>query len=70
MVNMAEESKPPVKTDSASDTPTEPPQRQVPGVHVGPPSQDPELDTETHEALQMKVAMKMVGSAMVWMMRL
>ncbi len=44
----------------------DPPGRQVPGVPVGPPRPDSDVDQETHEALQMKVAMKMVGSAMVF----
>lgn len=42
------------------------PARQVPGVPVGPPDDKPDVDQETHEALQMNVAMKMVGSAMVF----
>lgn len=46
--------------------PPEPPKRQVPGIPVGPPRQDADVDQEAHEALQMKVAMKMVGSAMVF----
>ncbi len=46
--------------------PSDPPRRQVPGIPVGPPSADSDVDPETHEALQMKVAMKMVGSAMVF----
>lgn len=46
--------------------PPDPPKRQVPGVHVGPPSAEPEVGQEAYEALQMKVAMKMVGSAMVF----
>ena len=66
MVTMAEDQKHEVENDTTAETPTEPPRRQIPGVPVGPPSQEPELDTETHEALQMKVAMKMVGSAMVF----
>ena len=67
MVNMSEDLKPSVEREAAPDTSHESPSpRQIPGVHVGPPSQEPELDTETHEALQMKVAMKMVGSAMVF----
>ncbi len=40
--------------------------RQVPGVPVGRPGPETEVDQETHEALQMNVAMKMVGSAMVF----
>lgn len=44
----------------------DPPGRQVPGVPVGPPRPDSDVDQEAHEALQMKVAMKMVGSAMVF----
>lgn len=63
---MAEDQKHDVETDVAHDESPETPTRQIPGVHVGPPSEEPELDTETHEALQMKVAMKMVGSAMVF----
>ncbi len=47
---------------NTSDTPG----RQVPGVPVGPPSTTPDIDQETHEAIQMNVAMKMVGSAMVF----
>ena len=66
MVNMAEDPKSVVGAETNSDTQHEPPTRQVPGMHVGPPSTEPEMDTETHEALQMKVAMKMVGSAMVF----
>jgi hypothetical protein len=66
MVTMAEEPKHDVETETPSDMPTETPTRQIPGVHVGPPTPESELDTETHEALQMKVAMKMVGSAMVF----
>ena len=66
MVNMAEDPKSGVGAETNSDTQHEPPTRQVPGMHVGPPSTEPEMDTETHEALQMKVAMKMVGSAMVF----
>ena len=45
---------------------SDPPGRQVPGVPVGPPRADSDVDPEAHEALQMKVAMKMVGSAMVF----
>ncbi len=48
-----------------SETP-EPSRRQVPGIPVGPPHAKSEVDQEAHEALQMKVAMKMVGSAMVF----
>ncbi len=48
-----------------SDAPGAPP-RQVPGVPVGSPRATPDIDQETHEALQMNVAMKMVGSAMVF----
>ena len=44
----------------------DPPGRQVPGIPVGPPRPDSDVDQEAHEALQMKVAMKMVGSAMVF----
>ena len=66
MVNMSEDRKSVVRTENSPDAPHDPPTRQVPGVHVGPPSSEPELDIETHEALQMKVAMKMVGSAMVF----
>ncbi len=62
MVTMAEEPKHEVK----ADTPTETPTRQIPGVHVGPPTPESELDPETHEALQMKVSMKIVGSVMVF----
>lgn len=58
-------SEPDQKTQETS-TPSEPPTRQVPGVPVGPPSPESEVDQEAHEALQMKVAMKMVGSAMVF----
>lgn len=54
------------KHDPEIDTPTEPPRPQIPGVHVGPPTPQSELVTESHEALQMRVAMKMVGSAMVF----
>lgn len=53
------------KTQETSP-PSEPRTRQVPGVPVGPPSSESEVDQEAHEALQMKVAMKMVGSAMVF----
>ncbi len=56
------EQEPEQQTNDTSDTP----KRQVPGVHVGPPSNEPEIDQETHEAIQMNVAMKMVGSAMVF----
>jgi len=49
-------------TRGTQDTPT----RQVPGVPVGPSGKEPEVDQEAHEALQVKVAMKMVGSAMVF----
>lgn len=59
---MAEEPKHEVETDAPSETPI----RQIPGVHVGPPTPESELDTETHEALQMKVSMKIVGSVMVF----
>ncbi|MFB3071543.1 MAG: hypothetical protein ACE1ZK_05695 [Nitrospirales bacterium] len=59
---MAEEPKHEVETDKPSETPT----RQIPGVHVGPPTPESELDPETHEALQMKVSMKIVGSVMVF----
>ncbi len=62
MVAMAEEP----NQDREAATPTETPARQIPGVPVEPPTPGSELDTETHEALQMKVAMKMVGSAMVF----
>ena len=48
------------------ETPPERPGRQVPGIPVGPPSSESEVDQEAHETLQMKVAMKMVGSAMVF----
>ena len=51
---------------SGQSEPPEPPKRQVPGIPVGPPRQDSDVDQEAHEALQMKVAMKMVGSAMVF----
>ena len=51
---------------SEQSEPVEPPRRQVPGIPVGPPRQDSDVDQEAHEALQMKVAMKMVGSAMVF----
>ena len=53
------------KTQETSP-PSEPRTRQVPGVPVGPPSSESEVDQEAHEALQMRVAMKMVGSAMVF----
>ncbi len=53
------------KTQETSN-PSEPPGRQVPGIPVGPPRAESEVDQEAHEALQMKVAMKMVGSAMVF----
>ncbi len=53
------------KPPDGSDTPGPPP-RQVPGVPVGPPGTQPEVDQETHEAIQVNVAMKMVGSAMVF----
>lgn len=67
MVNMTEEPKHDVGTHITPDPPTEEPQsQQVPGVHVGPPTPGGDLTTEAHEALQMKVAMKMVGSAMVF----
>jgi len=66
MVTMPDDSQHETKPDTTTDTRTDPPPRQIPGVPVGPPSQEPELDTETHEALQMKVAMKIVGSAMVF----
>ncbi len=52
-------------TPDRSDT-SETPRRQVPGVPVGPARVEPEMDQETHEAIQMNVAMKMVGSAMVF----
>ena len=55
----------PSRVSEQSGTP-EPRKRQVPGVPVGPPRQESDVDQETHEALQMKVAMKMVGSAMVF----
>ena len=58
-------SEPDQKTQETSP-PSEPPPRQIPGVPVGPPSSESEVDQEAHEALQMKVAMKMVGSAMVF----
>ncbi len=61
---MAQETKPPDPSHVPEQP--EPPRRQVPGVHVGPPSQNSDVDQEAHEALQMKVAMKMVGSAMVF----
>ena len=61
---MAPETKPPDPSHVPEQP--EPPRRQVPGVHVGPPSQNSDVDGEAHEALQMKVAMKMVGSAMVF----
>ena len=51
---------------SGQSGPPEPPKRQVPGIPVGPSRQDSDVDPEAHEALQMKVAMKMVGSAMVF----
>ena len=63
---MPEEQKSDIETGHPDTEPAETPKRQIPGVHVGPPSQEGELDTETHEALQMKVSMKMVGSAMVF----
>ena len=44
---MSEDPKHDVKVETASDTSPEPPLRQIPGVHVGPPSAEPELDTET-----------------------
>ncbi len=63
---MAQEPEQPTgDTPDRPDT-SESPGRQVPGVPVGAPSQEPEVDQETHEALQMNVAMKMVGSAMVF----
>ena len=43
-----------------------PPPRQVPGMHVGPPTPPSPDDSLEQEDLQMKVAMKMVGSAMVF----
>ncbi len=61
---MAPETKPPDPSQVPEQP--DPPARQVPGVHVGPPSQNSDVDPEAHEALQMKVAMKMVGSAMVF----
>ena len=61
---MAHETKPPDPSQIPEQP--EPPRQQVPGVHVGPPSQNADVDGEAHEALQMKVAMKMVGSAMVF----
>lgn len=63
---MAEESKSPVETDSTSKLPAPPPRLGANDGPAEPPPKQPELDTETHEALQMKVAMKMVGSAMVF----
>lgn len=67
MVTMTEEPKHTVETPATPDTPAEEPTtRQIPGMHVGPPTPGGELSTEAHEALQMKVAMKMVGSAMVF----
>ena len=66
MVTMAEEPKHEVETDTPTDKPPETPTRQIPGVHVGPPTPESELDPETHEALQMKVSMKIVGSVMVF----
>ncbi len=66
MVTMAEEPKHEVETDTPTDKPSETPTRQIPGVHVGPPTPESELDPETHEALQMKVSMKIVGSVMVF----
>ena len=45
---------------------SEPPPRQVPGVHVGPPTDPSTEDPLEQEDLQMKVAMKMVGAAMVF----
>ena len=63
---MAQEPEQPTgDTPDRPDT-SESPGRQVPGVPVGSPSQEPDVDQETHEALQMNVAMKMVGSAMVF----
>lgn len=53
-------------TEQDSTSTPETPRRQIPGIPVGPPSQEPDMDSETNEALQMKVAMKMVGSAMVF----
>ncbi len=47
-------------------TEADPPARQVPGVHVGPPTPPSAEDPLEQEDLQMKVAMKMVGSAMVF----
>lgn len=46
--------------------PSDPPRRQVPGVHVGPPTDPSAEDPLEQEDLQMKVAMKMVGAAMVF----
>ena len=46
--------------------PADPPRRQVPGIHVGPPTDPSAEDPMEQEDLQMKVAMKMVGSAMVF----
>ena len=67
MVTMTEEPKHNVDAHITPEPPAEePPTRQVPGVHVGPPTPGGDLTTEAHEALQMKVAMKMVGSAMVF----
>jgi len=67
MVTMTEEPKHQVETPTTPDRPTEePPTRQIPGMHVGPPTPGGDLTTEAHEALQMTVAMKMVGSAMVF----
>ena len=63
---MAQEPEQPTgDTPDRPDT-SESPGRQVPGVPVGPPRAEPDVDQETHEALQMNVAMKMVGSAMVF----
>jgi len=58
MADQPEHETPPAEAD--------PPARQVPGVHVGPPTPPSAEDPLEQEDLQMKVAMKMVGSAMVF----
>lgn len=57
MDQMNEPTPPPNPVDPAPDPPTPPPPRPVPS---------PEEDTESHEERQMKVGMKMIGSAMVF----
>ncbi len=67
MVTMTEEPKHTLEPPTTQNAPIdESPSPQVPGVHVGPPTPGGNLTTEAHEALQMKVAMKMIGSAMVF----